>query len=603
MRDHIQDGELLRALDGELSGDRLAVVDEHLAACWTCRTRMHDLEGTIHEFVRSHFEEFKDEIPDIDGPRALLRARLQVVASQSQRNFWSGAVHAMTAWRVPAFAVSFAVLALVVFFANYQRLARHDEVAELLHRAEAGEKVGLESKLQPVTYQKLRIEIGGRRYERSVYLDKKGSRSVVHLSAVEARKESGENASRDLAQLQHAFAQSGLDWTEPFSATRMAGWRAALRVRAEHVERGPQLTELTTSTPEGPIAEAQVRFRNEDFHAVSETLRLRNSDVVEIAELDYRVFELAELRNGFFDQPAGNVSPSIAIPVLSSVPGPSMGLELNVVHHLDGVNAFLGEQIAIERGEGELVVRGVVDDAARMREILKALGQDASNPALKVAIVTPTAVAGRSESEPSVSVESIDTLQKAPADEKLRAFLAAKAGTSGSVDEAAQRFAADVSMHSQSARSHALALRQIAQLFTPEDLRAMTFVEHRRWRSMLQAHANAVLAETRAMRENLEPIFRTNVEDKRPLLSDIASDADLVYAAAKLADLAAANDSAVWDSFVASTQANKVTLVCLPTFWDSLLDAEVLAREISVDIAEQEHQHPLVTPVASANSK
>jgi hypothetical protein len=157
-------------------------------------------------------------------------------------------------------------------------------------------------------------------------------------------------------------------------------------------------------------------------------------------------------------------------------------------------------------------------------------------------------------------------------------------------------------MHSQSARSHALALRQIAELFTPEDLREMTFAEHRRWRSLLQAHANAVLAETRAMRENLEPVFRTNVEDKRPLVSDIASDAELVYAAAKLAELAAANDSAVWNSFAASTQANGVTLVCLPGFWDSLLDAEVLAREISADIPEEEHQHSSAMPVALADS-
>jgi hypothetical protein len=278
-------------------------------------------------------------------------------------------------------------------------------------------------------------------------------------------------------------------------------------------------------------------------------------------------------------------------------------LELSVVQHLDGVNAFLGEQITIERRAGALALRGVVDDPARKREILDALGPDANNPALRIAIVTPSATAGKSGSERTTSVETVNELQKAPADEKLRAFLAAKPAKSGSIEEAAQRFAADVSMHSQSARSHALALRQIAELFSPKDVREMTYAEHRLWRSLLQVHANAVLSETQAMRENLEPVFRTNVEDKRPLVSNIANDADLVYAATKLAELAAANDSSVWNSFAASTRANQVTLVCLPSFWDSLLDAEVLAQEISAGISDQEHQHPLHMPVASANPK
>jgi len=90
------------------------------------------------------------------------------------------------------------------------------------------------------------------------------------------------------------------------------------------------------------------------------------------------------------------------------------------------------------------------------------------------------------------------------------------------------------------------------------------------------------------MRENLEPIFHANTEDKRSLGSNLKSDADLVYAAAKLSDLTTSNDSAVWHSFAASTQASNVTLVCLPEFWESLLDAEILAEEISASPTDGE---------------
>jgi len=587
MKDHIHDGDLLRALDGELPKNRRALVEEHLAACWICRTRMHDLEGTIDEFVHVHFDGLKDSIPEIDGPRALLRARLHALESESERGFWSAPIRGLAAWKVPAFAVGVVILVSVFVF-TVQRHSHNDEVTEVLRRAELSERISFESKIQPVTYQKLRIEIGGRRYERAVYLDKRHSRSVVSLSAVEGRKESPKTASADLSHLQQAFAKTSLDWTEPLSASRMAGWQATLRERTERIQRGPRATELTTETSEGPIAKAQIWFRNKDFHPISETLQLRNNDVVEIAELDYQVFELAELRKDLFEHsPTGNVVASVPVLAASSMPEPTVALELKVVQSLDRVNAFLGEQITVERQAGRLAVRGVVDDSARRQEILNALGPDVSNPALKIAIVTPPVMAVRSGSEGAILVENIEDLQKAPADERLRAFFEAKRGKSADVEEEAKRFAADVSMHSQAARSQALALRQIAELFSPKDLAEMTSTEHRRWRSLLQEHANAVLSETRAMRESLEPVFRTNVEDKRPLVPQVANDADLVYAATKLSEMTASNDSAVWHSFAASTEASRVTLVCLPEFWDSLLDAEVLAQEISAGALEE----------------
>jgi hypothetical protein len=183
-------------------------------------------------------------------------------------------------------------------------------------------------------------------------------------------------------------------------------------------------------------------------------------------------------------------------------------------------------------------------------------------------------------------IEGIEGFERAPADGSLREFFAKKPNSGTTPEDEAQRFTDEVSLHSQSARANAIALKQIAQRFSPEDLSEMTADEHREWRHMLQAHANAVLKETRSMRENLEPIFRSSVEDKQAHFSNLKDDADLVDAAARLSDLAASNDSAVWHSFAASTQASNVTLVCLPEFWESLLDAEILAQEISANTTD-----------------
>jgi len=51
---HLSDQEPLLAADGELPTDRAAQVHAHLAACWSCRARTAEIEGTIADFARAH---------------------------------------------------------------------------------------------------------------------------------------------------------------------------------------------------------------------------------------------------------------------------------------------------------------------------------------------------------------------------------------------------------------------------------------------------------------------------------------------------------------------------------------------------------------------
>ena len=80
---HLSDQELLLAADGELPTRRAAQVHAHLAACWDCRARMAEIEGTIADFARAHRQTLDPQLPPIDGPRALLRAQLAELASKS----------------------------------------------------------------------------------------------------------------------------------------------------------------------------------------------------------------------------------------------------------------------------------------------------------------------------------------------------------------------------------------------------------------------------------------------------------------------------------------------------------------------------------------
>ncbi len=79
---HLSDEDLLLAADGELSARDSARVQLHLAACWTCRARKQELEGAVGEFVRAYRQTLDAQCPSGDGPRALLKAQMGLLAEK-----------------------------------------------------------------------------------------------------------------------------------------------------------------------------------------------------------------------------------------------------------------------------------------------------------------------------------------------------------------------------------------------------------------------------------------------------------------------------------------------------------------------------------------
>jgi anti-sigma factor RsiW len=111
-RDHLSDCEMILLADGEL---RAGETDArgHLEACWSCRSRMAEIQGTIADFVRSYHDSLDARLPPPAGPRALLRAQLENQAT-SKNSGWTFAGQ----WA----SVSASLLvACLVIFAVYER--------------------------------------------------------------------------------------------------------------------------------------------------------------------------------------------------------------------------------------------------------------------------------------------------------------------------------------------------------------------------------------------------------------------------------------------------------------------------------------------------
>jgi hypothetical protein len=71
---HLSDAELLSSADDELTAPRQREVRAHLAACWTCRTRMAELDNAIAKFTTSYRSVFDRLLPPAAGPAARLRS-------------------------------------------------------------------------------------------------------------------------------------------------------------------------------------------------------------------------------------------------------------------------------------------------------------------------------------------------------------------------------------------------------------------------------------------------------------------------------------------------------------------------------------------------
>jgi hypothetical protein len=111
---HLSDQELLRAADGELSPQRSDQVQAHLAACWDCRARMAEIEGTIADFARAHRHDLDRQLPPMDGPRALLRAQLAELAAQPPARLWRSFLQFNSPGRAAAVAAVAAMIAAMV---------------------------------------------------------------------------------------------------------------------------------------------------------------------------------------------------------------------------------------------------------------------------------------------------------------------------------------------------------------------------------------------------------------------------------------------------------------------------------------------------------
>jgi len=375
---HLSDDWLLLAIDGELSVSDYALVKEHVRACWTCRARKEHLERTIEEIVEYEQALVTPDMPPSAGGNAIFMARLDQLATESGRpsllRRW-----AITLFRTSRLGLSpsvtwIAATALAVavcFYLVLQSNTTAISATELLQRAEASESRSFVGVNQPVVVQKLSIKVNGHKIARTIYRDTVRKRQA-HRADVSASDESA---------IEQDFRRSSFNWDDPLSPQAYSHWREKIAEKKDAVTKlGDGLLKLDTSSTSGPVAEASLTVRQDDFHPVAEDLRLRDNTQIEVAELSYDVVGPSTLSPDIFGEPASTEPlrlPGVsANPIRKELPDAAeLAIsELQAQAALHRIGADLGEQITVRQGADGLVqVDGVAEDESRKRQIAAAL--------------------------------------------------------------------------------------------------------------------------------------------------------------------------------------------------------------------------------------
>lgn len=327
---HLEEGDLLKLIDGELPVDAASDARAHIESCWSCRTQFQEIETAIGEYVRYQkaadpwLPPPPDAWPELQFRPAAAEPRPEPPAllMLSPRRWFD------LRWALAAAAV---VVALVVVV----RLQKPPVVtaAGLLREASAAE---------PVTGA-IRIRTGTR---------------IVVRPAVLTRV-SGD----DDARLREMFERAHFNWEQPLNARTFAAWRDQLPDKEDDVRVEKDVYVIRTST------------RSSELHRATMTLRARDlRPVHEMLEFTGETVELEPAPEAT-TPPAGPeqvaASPARASK-LDVSPESALHHMLQVFSALHGLGADLGEPVEIRQNDGNVEVTAIGLPASRQQQLRSA---------------------------------------------------------------------------------------------------------------------------------------------------------------------------------------------------------------------------------------
>lgn len=318
---HPTDQELLLLADGELPARRAAQVGAHLAACWGCRIRMADTEGTIAGFLRAYRQGLDSQLPPIAGSRALLKARLAEVTAKARFSWWRSLFQAKSAVMAAAYigSMSLVICLVIALLLQHSSSRQGSSAVDTFERGAVPDPSLTPGAMRKVTMS----DVCAMPHEDVV-------RNVSTSLRQEILQEYGiGNARADDYEIDYLIAPGlgGTEdihnlWPEPYASTWNAHVKDALEERLHEMVCSGQ---LDLPTAQHDIATDWIAAYRKYFHA--ERPLLLSGDVIEIANrngggcIENADVACASLATSRY-LPSGEISkPSVSFPAVETGPG------------------------------------------------------------------------------------------------------------------------------------------------------------------------------------------------------------------------------------------------------------------------------------------
>jgi hypothetical protein len=457
---HLDDGQLLRHLDGELPSRQSRRARGHLEACWECRAAAEELEGAIADCVQYRKQVLQAHLPAPPAPWADLSEGFSRIDSEVGAGSWlarlAGLLAAPAARRWAMSAAGAALLAAGLYYRFHETPSV--QASALLKRA-----VEVAAS-RPAPARQIRIRTSVR------------NRAVIPAMFREARYNS-EN---------------------PLSAKSFQEWRDRLPAKTDEVATvpDPQATgqsryQIRTTATEGDLAAARLTLRATDLRPVEGRFEFRNREWVEYEEISD-----ASTTDGGLPATTGLEGPmrqtvpsrSAALPSGSSA---SISEELRVVAALHEIGADLGDPVEVHLADGLVVVSGVGVTPERQREIRRALD---GIPNVAVRFSDPAAATGA----------LADAAGDADAPGRASALQSRMEQQFGGRAEF-ERFSGQLLERVESAMARVYAIRSLAQRF-PNGT-AMPDGDSVRLRDLARQHLAVLAADVNELHRTLAPVL------------------------------------------------------------------------------------------------
>ena len=468
---HPDESNLLRYIDGELPGRKSRQIEQHLAACWKCRTEVEELQATVADCMRYRKELAAPEPPQpwIDLTREFDRIDESMAAEPFWKGLWPRALSLR--WSLAA-AAAMAMIAVAVYL--QLRETPSVQAAALLKRAVAAAA----QHPQPVHRYRIRTH--------TVNIVRTSAESTPLPPALAAR-----------------FQAAHYDSADPLSARAFQVWRDSLAVKTDEVSTafgagGSEMSRIHTVTPEGELASATLTLRSTDLDPVEGMLEFRDREWIEFTELT----EPTAVGDGT------PVARNVAVPVRPSVPSgkaaftprkmASISDELQVLSALHQIGADLGDPVQVRLSEGRVLVGGVGVPAQRQKQIHEMLDP---LPNVSVDFANPAAVSSGVPASSDAAAAAEPT--KAASGSKVQMRLEQQLGGRAELD----RFSSQILDAEDAAMSRAYALRGLAQRFSPLAETELNDTDRKELHAMAGEHAAAMAVQLDAIQRVLNPVL------------------------------------------------------------------------------------------------